>query len=487
MFKATLLAMSVLSFIPFSSDAHPIEWESCLNNKFQSWFDDYPNPRLRCGYLEVPLHYKNGTSDEAMTSDSTVRLAMTLLPARGLRKGSIVMISGGPGMPGINPYLDLEWPVSRLSESWDIIGYDPRGVGQSVPKISCKMSDIHHESGKTLSPEQEARNMLDACIKNTGVDVLKHVGTDEAVSDVDRIRHATGDKKLTAVAYSYGTQVGLLYAERFPESVRALVLDGVVDLEEAKDDFTVRLNQARGYQITFERFAVWCAESGSCPLSADKSVATRQYRDLLHQLHLHPLSDADGRKISSDELISLTTDLLLWRASWPALATAVRQFSAGIVSKEVSDRLSTYSAMPDYSDALSVISCADQSVHGLNLNEIIRQKTQVNEAFAAINYQPQQKPTRDLCDIWPWKSNVLTQRPTRLPRLPHFLFVAQRHDPTTPWNNARTMATQFKSPLMTLEGDGHTLVLTGANLCVDKGVVDYLMNPEKKMDDIICR
>ncbi|WP_159565775.1 alpha/beta hydrolase [Budvicia diplopodorum] len=484
MLKALSAILLIAGIIPFSSHARSIQWESCLNSKFHSWFNDSPHPSLRCGYLEVPLRYKNGTSIEQQRSDKTVRLALTLLPAKGVRKGSLVAISGGPGIPGINPLLSTDWPVNKLSESWDIVGYDPRGVGQSTPKINCKVPES--ASAAVTSQEQEARNMLKACIENTGVEVLKHIGTDEAVSDVDRIRQALGDSRLTAVAYSYGTQVAALYAERFPSTIRAIVMDGVVDLEETKDGFTWRLNQARGYQKTFERFAVWCAETGSCPLSSDKMLATRQYRNLLNKLHSQPLYGAEDRQISSDDLISLTTSLLLWRSSWPSLATAVRQLSIGIVSKEVIGLLD-YSASFGDPDALNAISYTDQSVRELSQIDIRRQQRLIREAFAATNYQPQEVDSLDLCDLWPWKNNVHAKRPADVPNLPQLLFVAQRHDPTTPWHNARAMATLFRSPLLTLEGDGHTLALSGANLCVDKAAVDYLTNPDKKRDDSVCR
>lgn len=485
MLKPLSLTLLIAGIIPFSSQAGSIQWESCLNSKFHSWFNGSPpSPQLRCGSLEVPLQYKNGTSIEEYSTDKTVRLALTLLPAKGVRKGSLVVISGGPGMPGINPWMDTDWPVTDLRESWDLVGYDPRGVGQSTPKINCTVPE--NAPAAVTSQEQEARNVLKACIANTGVEVLKHIGTDEAVSDVDRIRQALGDSKLTAVAYSYGTQVAALYAERFPSTTRAMVLDGVVDLEEAKDDATMQRNQARGYQKTFERFAVWCAETGSCPLSSDKMLATQQYRNLLSQLHAQPLYGAEGRQISSNDLISLTTSLLLWRSSWPSLATAVRQLSTGIVSKEVSGLLG-YSASFGDTDALSVITCADQSVREFRQSDIRRQRQLIREAFVATNYQPQELASLDLCGLWPWKNNVHAKRPAHIPHLPQLLFVAQRHDPTTPWHNARTMATLFSSPLLTREGDGHTLALQGANLCVDKTVVDYLINPDKKRNDSVCR
>ncbi|HFL8495858.1 TPA: alpha/beta fold hydrolase, partial [Escherichia coli] len=150
--------------------------------------------------------------------------------AKSKHKGSILIISGGPGLPGINPYINFDWPVTNLRESWDIIGFDPRGVGQSTPTINCQQSDT--EIQENITEKQRVLNKINACIHNTGAEVIRHIGSNEAVYDIDRIRQALGDKQLTAVAYSYGTQIAALYAERFPYNVRSIVLDGVVDIDD---------------------------------------------------------------------------------------------------------------------------------------------------------------------------------------------------------------------------------------------------------------
>lgn len=457
-----------------------IQWQNCSGLKFSHWFKTAPSPELQCGHLDVPLKYIHGTSRSEHGFGNDVRLALTKLPAKGVSKGTLLVISGGPGSPGIDPWLDTDGSAKKIHESWDIVGYDPRGVNQSEPQINCTIPE------ELSGSEHYSQNLLNACVKNTGVEVLKHMGTDEAVSDVERIRQAVNDKKLTALAYSYGTQVALLYAERFPDTVRAIVLDGVVDIEETRNDFIMRLNQARGYQVTFERFAAWCEKTKQCPLSSDKAVATRQYINLLNKLHSAPLSGPDDQQISAYELISLTTTHLLWSSFWPDLATAVRQFSKGIVSKEISKILTENEPSNNSADALNVISCIDASPMELSADGIRYQKQQIREAFPATNFQPQEADPVELCDLWPWKNNFHVRRPISVPPLPQLLFVAQRYDPTTPWQNARNMATKFKGTLITLEGDGHSLALIGDNKCVDKAIVDYLNTPEKRQNDKIC-
>lgn len=150
----------------------------------------------------------------------------------------MVFISGDPGPAGFNPELN-DVAIRRLRKSYNIIGYVPRGTGQSTPKISCQlpMEEQKPSFNKDISvSENRVRDKISACINQTGSEVSQHIGTDEAVNDLDVIRRALGEPSLTAVAYSYGTKVAALYAERFTKETQAVVLDGVVDISE--DGFT---------------------------------------------------------------------------------------------------------------------------------------------------------------------------------------------------------------------------------------------------------
>ncbi|EFE4469974.1 alpha/beta hydrolase [Escherichia coli] len=470
--------------LPVTVSAQQIQWQSCMASQFNHWFgEEKPSPDLLCGYLSVPLKYTDTGGDASYEKKSQVKLALTKLPAKSKHKGSILIISGGPGLPGINPYINFDWPVTNLRESWDIIGFDPRGVGQSTPTINCRQSDT--ETQENITEKQQVLNKINACIHNTGAEVIRHIGSNEAVYDIDRIRQALGDKQLTAVAYSYGTQIAALYAERFPYNVRSIVLDGVVDIDDLEDNFTWQLKQAQSYQETFDRFASWCARTKSCPLSSDRDKAITQFHELLSKLHHKPLLDSKGENISSDEFISLTTDLLLWRSSWPTLATAIRQFSQGIVSNEIETALSAPIASEESSDASGVILCVDQGDEQLTPEERKSRKDALANAFPAINFDNGRSDSPDFCELWPIHSDLNKTRLKNTVLPSGLLFVAHKYDPTTPWINARKMAEKFSSPLLTINGDGHTLALTGVNLCVDKAVVHYLITPQK-IENIYC-
>lgn len=120
----------------------------------------------------------------------TSQTSVDKIAGKSKHKGSILIISGGPGLPCINPYINFDWPVTNLRESWDIIGFDPRGVGQSTPTINCRQSDT--ETQENITEKQQVLNKINACIHNTGAEVIRHIGSNEAVYDIDRIRQALG-------------------------------------------------------------------------------------------------------------------------------------------------------------------------------------------------------------------------------------------------------------------------------------------------------
>ncbi|WPN51118.1 alpha/beta hydrolase [Pseudomonas sp. P9_2] len=479
-----LLVLLPLIIMSQSAHAQPgaVRWQPCTNSPFDNWFDAEPPEDLLCGYVEAPLGYSgNAKADK-------VRLALTRLPATSVKQGSVVVISGGPGLPGINPFLADDDTVARLTRSYDIIGYDPRGVGQSTPKISCALPE---RDEKTVIDENDAgaleaqvRKTLAACIEHTGAKVLQHMGTDDAVNDLDVIRAALGEPGLTAVAYSYGTQVAALYAERFPAQTRALVLDGVVDVSE--DDYTQLLNQARGYQQTFKRFAAYCAKNRDCPLPSDEAGATKAFHQLLRQVYDTALITPDGDEVTADDLLTTTQALLLWSDRWPELMALLHKANDGIADEQVAGLIDE-NVGEDADDALSVISCADVAIPGRDVQLLRKQRQAIREASPFTNYLAVQQSGLELCDLWPWRGTLSAHVPVAAPSLPPLLFVGQRFDPTTPYINARQMAKWFKSPLVTREGDGHTLVLNGIDRCVDEAVVDYLLAPRETRTDKTCR
>ncbi|MEB5932403.1 alpha/beta hydrolase [Pseudomonas mosselii] len=477
--------------ISLSVSAHPlnqdkktdgVNWQSCLKYEFRGWFKNKAPQELLCGYVDAPLSY----SEHIQTSN--VRLALTRLPARGVKKGSVVVVSGGPGLPGINPYVANDKTIGRLREYYDIIGYDPRGVGQSDPRISCDLPEHdkqpEFDESDKVSYEADVLKIITACINQTGAQVVQHIGTYEAVNDLNTIRAALGEPGLTAVAYSYGTQVAALFAERFPKQTRALVLDGVVDLSE--DDYSQQLNQALGYQQTFQRFAAYCGNVHNCPLPSDEVEAVEKFRRILLDIHQKPLTTKSGRIITADDVLKSTELLLLWSEYWPDLATFLRKASLRDADEKMADMISENFGS-ESENALNVISCADIAMPDADRRVLRRQRTAINAAAPFRNVFAVPESPLAVCDMWPYRGKIKAHIPTPSPLLPPLLFVSQRHDPTTPYANALRMAKWFRSPVVTREGDGHTLALSGIDRCVDEAVVSYLLAPLRAAHEKNCR
>lgn len=436
-------------------------WQACSNPEFKSWFTDTPPEALQCGYISAPLSYgkKIGMG---------VKLAATRLPAKENRIGSLLTIPGGPGQSGLIQYESVR---TGLLKSFDIIGYDPRGIGQSTPAIAC--------------PNQDEGNWVDACIKNTGRDVIEHIGSDEATDDVDTIRRALGEKKLSILASSYGTQIAAMYAERYPDKIRAMVLDGVVDISE--DETTSVINQGRGYQQAMEIFAFYCAETRGCPLSPRLGEPKTLYQNLLKRLDKEIIVNTDGKRITSADIDRTVTEKLLWSSYWEELVTVLVRVSANKVDKETT-RLLAEEIMPDQNNAQMVIQCADTARLQTDAQVLKR------ERIASVTAQAYGHPTEaqlsnlsSVCDEWPFTGKVRAHVPVISNTLPPLLFVSQQVDPTTPYINAVKMSAYFRSPLLTRKkGLGHTIVLTGEDTCIDNQVMDYLLFPDKARQDASC-
>lgn len=500
------IALIVVLFSPYAvfagnaaTQARQIQWQSCDSSKYSQWFAGQEIPdRLQCGYLEAPLSYDNDNTHE------TVKIAATRLPATGEKQGSVLSISGGPGLPGIL----VPFQTEALNESFDIIGYDPRGVGQSRPKIACpaKPDDDADVEPDTATLEKQNADWVKGCIANSGLNVLKHIGTDEAANDIDSFRSALGEDRLSIIAFSYGTQVAQIYAERFPDKVQAMVLDGVVDLTD--DAFTSDYKQAQSFQRSFERFAAYCDQEQLCPLN--KANGTAIYHQLLKKVDDLGLTNKNGEEINADNIVRATTNTLYSSEDWPTLAKLLRSIDSDAFDYHALTQLDkTEESDADFrprashlprkntawddktqpeqeEDNLTVIACADSANPGISMQKSRLKELQLLEASAFSNYPDKGEVPRNTCDTWPFKGKLQPHTPVASAELPPLLFVAQLHDPATPYEGAKAMAKDFNSPIITVKGDGHTIALSGLNQCVDDEVIDYFINPLQRRGNKGC-
>ena len=260
-----------------------ISWDSCGDG-------------LECGYVDVPIDYADVNSQT--TSLYVVKHSATDISAR---IGSLLVNPGGPGFGG--SYLaesaaNIYSPA--ILDSFDIIGWDPRGTGKSVPAIDCTDDYDYFFASGDMTPDTEqeradivasAEEFTQACFDNSG-DILPYAGTNNVARDMDMIRRALGENKISYFGFSYGSELGATWTTMFPDTVRAAVLDGASDPNA--DDLVGTLQQNKGFEESIATFLANCSDDSSCAFHNDGN-AEGAFDDLMEQLDENPISTSGGR------------------------------------------------------------------------------------------------------------------------------------------------------------------------------------------------
>ncbi|MEU8899177.1 alpha/beta fold hydrolase [Nocardia sp. NPDC048505] len=465
--------------------AQSVDWVPCGSGHTEGWFAE-PLTGRQCAQVRAPLDYR-AARGRSIHEVETVLLAVSRRLATGAKRGALIAISGGPGGTGLEL---VDWPYPReVLAGFDIISYDPRGVGRSTPSIRCAGAvDSDIDLDDTEATEAAERAEVAACVRDTGLEVLRHIGSDEATNDVDLLRGVLGEERINLLAYSYGTQIAAMYALRFPGNYRAAVLDGVVDLAERPHEMF--LGQVRGYQATFDRLAAFCTgeyrQRGlDCPLGADPATAESAFHALLREVDADPVPVSEGEDVTASTVLQATYTGLLWRSSWEDYLEALNELRDGDAT--------TIRRLADFQDsggdnAITAITCTDIADPTTDRAARHHEAAALYDAATFDDYdtRPAQFPLMD-CDLWPFPGQVVPGKilpvtPARSPAAPRLLFVGTRHDPTTPIGNAERMARYLTSPLLIREADGHTFVFSDENDCGDDEVVRYLLDPASGRD-----
>ncbi|MGH3266689.1 MAG: alpha/beta hydrolase, partial [Trebonia sp.] len=322
------------------------------------------------GTMKVPLDWANPTNGKTVS--------ITVLRIRSAsehdRIGSLVINPGGPGGSGVEAALDLaasELPQAIL-DRFDIVGFDPRGIGLSHP-LQCipakeKDADLNMPADPVTAAQwnanvAEARKIADECYSIYGND-LTYYSTAETVRDMEALRAKLGDAKLTYLGYSYGTLLGSEYASAYPDKVRALVLDGAVDptIDTLDQDKT----QAAGFALAFSHFAASCGKKSSCPLGSDPQVWVK---NLMAKANAEPIPSGDSKddRVAKGGAVLLAVISALYdETQWGQLATALSDASNGDASGVLALDDQYNERQPDgtYSnieDSNAAIACADDT------------------------------------------------------------------------------------------------------------------------------
>lgn len=443
-------------------------------------------PRLQCATLAVPLDYGNAASRQ-------ISLALVRQPARdpSRRIGSLLTNPGGPGGSGVNFARAIAGQLApEVQDRFDIVGFDPRGVGASSP-LFCH-DDIQRLAA--LEPEpatpaqwtavREATARFTALCAERGQDLLAHVGSVNVVRDMERIRVALGEEKLSYLGYSYGTVLGALYIDRYPDRVRAFVLDGPVQFTLPPDEVTA--TQAAGFERQYARYLADC-RLRACALAAQGADPSTAISVLITTTRDRPIpSPKADRPAGAGETMLAVMGAMYSTRSWPRLTAAVTSALDGDGSgliRLADGYLGRQGEAYDNSFAMNpAVNCLDYAysrdiAHYEALVPMLRARApRFGASFA---------PGGLTCALWPVPAQPLAL--TNGGRdAPPVLMIGTTNDPATPYEWALGLRLELASAvLLTHEGDGHTVYATG-NRCVDGAVNAYLLTLAVPIDGGLC-
>jgi pimeloyl-ACP methyl ester carboxylesterase len=442
-----------------SAGVDQLDWSSCGGGS-------------ECAELDVPVDYADPDGD-------TLTLSIARVPATGDRIGPLFVNPGGPGgtatdfAAGISSALPAE-----ITEHFDIVGVDPRGLGASAIDCGGDMEELYGVDYSIDSPEdttellEVSQQYVDGCEAAAG-DLLPYLGTVNVARDIDAVRAAMGDEQLNYLGFSYGTAIGQQLAELFPDRVRAMIIDGVLEIGPTGVETAVE--QAAGFETALQRYADDCNADPSCPLAPD---AVGAIEELQAQVEEAPIS-AEPRDLGPGELSTGLAMPLYSETLWPDLSEAVADALDGDGSGMV-ELADQYIGVADF-DVYFAVNCLD-----------FEWPEDPEELLAAAADAAAESPrfaepiVNDYvrCAMWPVEEVPMTE--VTAPDAPPILVVSTTGDPATPYEaGVRTAERLGSGVLLTYDGDGHTVVGNGVE-CVDDIAAAYLVDLEVPEDGTTC-
>ena len=442
-----------------------------------------------CGLLEVPLDY-------AKPAGKAISLAVLRVPAadRGERVGQLVVNPGGPGASGVQ-YAAGGAQVfgEKLTSLYDIVGFDPRGVGQSTPLDCMDTAQTDAVIASDPDPDTPAevaeldrltRKFGQGCLDKSG-DLARHMSTVEAARDIDVLRDALQEPTLDYFGASYGTLLGATYADLFPDNVGHMVLDGAIDPTLSNE--ALALGQAKGFEVALRAYLADCVAQGDCVNGDSVEAGARRVRQFLDEVDARPLPTGTDRKLTAG-LATLGIWLPLYvKEYWPLLTESLKQAYdgngrglLGLADQYTSRGKTEY--LDNSIEALYAVNCLDHDDY--------IQSDQVPSRFGKFD---EASPTfgrsfaysLSTCASWPVKSGNATSKLTA-PGAAPIVVIGTTRDPATPYAWAKGLAGQLESGrLISRDGDGHTGFNQG-NACVDSAVEGYLLRDVVPKDGLAC-
>ena len=434
---------------------------------------------LECSTATVPV-------DWAAPAGATLEVALARRPAGDAdeRRGALLVNPGGPGGSGVDWVRGSPVVSEDVAEQYDVVGFDPRGVGSSAP-VDC-LSDPELDAYLSADgPNPEAPGGLDAlraeasafaagCQADAGA-LLPHVGTVDAARDMDVLRAVLGSEQLDYLGKSYGTLLGAVYAGLFPQRVGRFVLDGALDPASSYDEVTV--GQAAGLEQALRAYVDDCPSRRGCPLAEETEAALTQIRGVVDAAEASPLTTSTDQPLTGSLATTGIITPLYDDESWPVLDQALAEAldGQGEVLRQLADAYADRRPDGTYAsnllEAFVAVNCLDYPVDAdpermrATADALAQASPTFGESMAYGEVQ---------CAAWP-------APPTREPGpiaaegAAPILVVGTTGDPATPYAWAQALADELSSGrLLTWEGEGHTAYARGSQ-CVDAAVDGWLL------------
>jgi pimeloyl-ACP methyl ester carboxylesterase len=437
----------------------------------------HPCNTIECGSLSVPLDFRH-------PDGLRITLALARLPARKAAVGVLFTNPGGPGGSGLDLLREsADVFPAEIRDSFDLISWDPRGVGASSPVHCVDDLDafyaVDHDPATAAQVAENvdaSRAFVAGCRKNSAA-ILPYLSTAASARDMDAIRAAIGVPQISYVGFSYGTFLGATYADMYPKHVRAMVLDGAIDPALSYADTSIE--QAQSFEADLDAFFAYCSGTGDCAF-AQGSDPARSYDDLARIVTAEPVPgivNGEQRTLGPGELdLGVASALYSGADGYKALASALAEAARGAggqmlaLSDEYTGRLRN-GKYSNETDAFYATGCIDAPAPP---TETAVAALAARAARVAPHFGASTVWLGLPCTYWPVAAEAAAA-PIHAPGAPPIVVVGARHDPATPYSWAQGLAKELQSGrLLTASGNSHTSYGRG-DQCVDGTVDAYLL------------
>ncbi|OPC77175.1 aminopeptidase [Embleya scabrispora] len=478
------LASTLVSAVPAGaamSVPAPV-WGDCPPSAFGP-----ADPRLRCTTVQVPLDYR---APSGRRIDIAVSRLSTAKP--GLRRGVLVHNGGGPGVPSLHlPELWSNYYPREVLDRYDLVGFDPRGLGRSTPITCGRTADrVPHErvipfpgpDGAITANVRFARELARDCLANGG-EVLRHVTTANTARDLDRIRIALGERKISYRSASYGSYLGAVYSELFPERTDRIVLDASSDPNSTWHERWADWD--RGFDVRFGDFASWAAERAAVLGLGDDPAAVRaNYLELAERLDRSPVTHPVAGPVDGAFFRSVWQLNAYHTLQFPEFAAWFRFLRQGGPAPRWAPPPTTPGVPEDNEVAvLLAVTCGDTRVP----RDVARYRREVTASRARFpilggagaNIQP--------CAFWPDPVGKAVRVTDRGPA--NILLLQTLRDPATPYAGALGMrrALGDRARMITVDGGNHGGYDPEAPSCALREADRFLATGTRPSRDLFCR